>query len=166
MAPVQTDLPAALRRVAPALYALARARLGNEHDAQDAVQEASLRALRAQETYRPGAPLEHWIFRIAANVVKDMARRNRVRREAASHGPNADLFLEPAKAMEREEDIGRIHRCLGDLDAEERAPLLLHLVHGVPQAEVAELMDLSVEHLRVRLYRTIRKVRRALGIAE
>jgi DNA-directed RNA polymerase specialized sigma24 family protein len=46
------------------------------------------------------------------------------------------------------------------LDATELAPVLLHYAQGVPQKEVAAHLDIPVEHLRVRLYRTILKLRR------
>lgn len=164
-AAVRPDIPAELRRLYPALLALARARSANEADAQDAAQETAMRALRTQDGYRPEAPVERWIFTIEANVLRDMARRARTRRERAPEAAEPPV-LDPAGAIEKAEDVGRIAQAIRRLDASESAPLLLHLVHGLPQAEVAGLLEISVEHLRVRLYRTIRKIRRALGIKE
>lgn len=157
---VRSDVPAALQRLSPAVFAIARARLRAEHDAQDAVQETSMRALRGTPT---DAPLDRWILAIAANVVRDMLRRGRTRRELAPPPPEP-VELDPAGAIERAEDLDRVFACLRSLDPAESAPLLLHLVHGLPQAEVAGLLDLPLEHLRVRLFRTIRKIRQKLGI--
>ena len=161
----RADLPAELRRLYPTLMALARVRLRDDHNAQDAVQETVTRALQGWDSYRPEAPIARWVFTIAANVIRDMGRRKRTRKEHPPIAGEATL-LDPGGALERTEDVGRILRCMQDLDATDRVPLLLHLVHGLPQKEIADVMDLSVEHLRVRLYRGIRKIRRAMGIEE
>jgi RNA polymerase sigma-70 factor (ECF subfamily) len=151
----------ALLRLRPSILALARARLANFHDAQDAVQETCLRVLRGLGSWRPEAPFEHWVFTVAANVLCDMARRRQVRREAPRFAPE-ETALPPDQALEAADDLERVRRAIERLGPAESAPLLLFLVHGVPQREVAAHLDIPVEHLRVRLYRAIRKIRRAL----
>jgi RNA polymerase sigma-70 factor (ECF subfamily) len=150
-----------LLRLRPSLLALARARLHHFHDAQDAVQETCLRVLRSAAAWRPDAPFAHWVFTIAANVIRDMARHRQVRREAPLPPPE-EALLPASEALERGDDLEQVKRAIETLDPSESAPLLLHLLHGVPQAEIARHLDLPVEHLRVRLFRAIRKVRRAL----
>jgi len=150
-----------LERLAPSLLALARARLESLHDAQDAVQETCLRVLRGLDSYRPTAPFEHWVFTIAANVIRDMARRRAVRQSATL--PTLDVeVLRPDQALEQGDELARIRRALERLEPEDSAPLILHLIHGVPPKEIAAHLDIPVEHLRVRFFRAIRKVRRAL----
>jgi RNA polymerase sigma-70 factor (ECF subfamily) len=150
-----------LEKLAPSLLALARARLESLHDAQDAVQETCLRVLRSLQSYRPTAPFEHWVFTIAANVIRDMARRRAVRQ--GTRPPSLDVeVLRPDQALERDDELARIRRALERLDPEDSAPLILHLIHGVPPKEIADHLDIPVEHLRVRFFRAIRKVRRAL----
>jgi len=151
-----------LLRLRPSIVALARARLGNLHDAQDAFQETCLRVLRGLDAWRPDAPFEHWVFTIAANVVRDMARRRQTRQEARLPAPEAEA-LSPDEALSAGDDLERVRRAIDALDPSESAPLLLYLLHGVPQREIAAHLDVPVEHLRVRLFRAIRKIRRALG---
>lgn len=149
---------ALLRPLAPALQAMARARLAHDHDAQDVVQETLARAIAGLGAYRPDASFEKWVFTIAVNAIRDLARRRRTREERAPEPPDR-ASLDPAEAVGRAESVERILAAMRRLDPGERAPLLLHLVHGLPQIEVAELLDLSVEHLRVRYFRAIRKIR-------
>jgi RNA polymerase sigma-70 factor (ECF subfamily) len=162
----QGALPAApgelLESLRPSLLAFARARLHSFHDAQDAVQETCLRALRGLEAWRPTAPFEHWVFAIAANVVRDTLRRRAVRDVALPPVPEVDV-LRPEQAVEQGDDLERVRRALQTLDPEESAPLILHLIHGIPPRDIAAHLDIPVEHLRVRFFRAIRKVRRALG---
>jgi len=151
-----------LEKLGPSLLALARARLQSLHDAQDAVQETCLRVLRSLDSYRPTAPFEHWVFTIAANVLRDMVRRRAVRQAARPPSAEVDV-LRPDQALEQGDELARIRRALDRLDPDESAPLILHLIHGVPPKEIAAHLDIPVEHLRVRFFRAIRKVRAALG---
>jgi RNA polymerase sigma factor (sigma-70 family) len=156
------DPGSVLERLGPSLLALARARLHSLHDAQDAVQETCLRVLRGLDSYRPAAPFEHWVFTIAANVLRDFVRRRAVRQNARPPSTEVEV-LRPDQALEQGDELARIRRALDRLDPEESAPLILHLIHGVPPKEIAAHLDIPVEHLRVRFFRAIRKVRNALG---
>jgi RNA polymerase sigma-70 factor (ECF subfamily) len=160
------SLPAApgplLESLRPSLLAFAQARLRSFHDAQDAVQETCLRVLRSLDAWRPTAPFEHWVFSIAANVVRDALRRRNVREAAVPAAGDAPA-LRPDQAIEQLDDLDRVRRALQTLDPQESAPLLLHLIHGIPPRDIAAHLDIPVEHLRVRFFRAIRKVRRALG---
>lgn len=153
------DPQEALLALRPSILALARARLRRFHDAQDALQETCLRVLRALPTWRPTAPFEHWVFTIAANVIRDALRRRQARPDPT---PAPLETLGPDEALAQGDDVDRICRAIHDLDPAEAAPLLLHLLHGIPQREIAEHLDIPVEHLRVRFFRAIRKIRRAL----
>src|SRR5204862_3982714 len=125
------------------------------------VQETCLRVRRNLESYRPHAPFEHWVFTIAANVIRDMVRRRAIRQEVQLPAPEVDV-LRPEQAVEQDDDLARIRRAIESLDPEESAPLILHLIHGVPPRDIAAHLDIPVEHLRVRFFRAIRKIRRAL----
>lgn len=152
-----------LESLRPSLLALARARLQSFHDAQDAVQETCLRVLRSVDSWKPSAPFDHWVFTIAANVIRDALRRRGVRETPLPAAPSESLPLRPDQALEQDEDLARIRRALGTLDPQEAAPLILHLIHGIPPRDIAAHLEIPVEHLRVRFFRAIRKVRRALG---
>lgn len=151
----------ALRGLMPSLHALALARLRNEADADDAVQETLVRVVEHRAAWRPDAPFASWVFTIAANVIRNRVRHDRVRREHASPAP-ASEDLDPSEALQKVEDLGAVVRALNRLPPEEAAPILMHYAHGVPQREVAAHLDISVEHLRVRLFRTLKKLRDAL----
>lgn len=105
-----------VRRLYPALTAMARARLRNSFDAQDAVQEAATRVLKNLDSYDPTSPFDRWVFAIAANVMRDMARRKRTRQENA---PTRDeeILLDPHRALEREEDLDRIRKSISAVDS-------------------------------------------------
>src|SRR5262245_66270453 len=55
--------------------------LGSFHDAEDALQEAFLRAWRYRESLKEGAPLRPWLYRVATNACLDAIARDHRRSE-------------------------------------------------------------------------------------
>jgi RNA polymerase sigma-70 factor (ECF subfamily) len=135
---------------------MALAWLRNGADAEDAVQETFLRVLQNLHRYRPEAPFEHWVFTIGANVMRAQGRR---RRPELPPGLSPPAPPSPQEALERREDLGKVIRAIAALDPDYRAPLVLRLRHGFEQDQIARLLGLSVEHVRVRLHRAVRQIR-------
>jgi RNA polymerase sigma-70 factor (ECF subfamily) len=144
------------------LYAHCYRMLGSPHDAEDALQEALLRAWRGLGGFRAGAPIRPWLFRIATNVSLDAvaARPRRVLIEpgrapaAAGDGPGTPLvesvWLEPfpdeaGDSYEQRESVELAFvAALQHLPARQRAVLLLRDVLGFSAREVAEALETTV----------------------
>jgi RNA polymerase sigma-70 factor (ECF subfamily) len=153
------DAEQELNSLLPSLSILAQARLGHRSDAEDAVQETVAKVLEHLPQYRPEAPFKNWVFTIAANIIRNMRRRKHLQEVPLPIEPEG-APVDPGEPLERAEDLGRLTEAMALLDPTELAPVLLHYAQGVPQKEVAAHLDIPVEHLRVRLYRTILKLRR------
>src|SRR5262245_16097376 len=81
-----------------ALFRLAQRMTGNEHDAEDVVQEAFLRAYKRLDQFEDRSQVGSWLFRIAANCAYDLlrARQRRSRHiepEDPDHGADARAAL-------------------------------------------------------------------------
>jgi RNA polymerase sigma-70 factor (ECF subfamily) len=144
------------------LYAHCYRMLGSPQDAEDALQEALLRAWRGLPGFRSGAPIRPWLFRIATNVCLDaVARRpRRVLTEpgrppaAVGDGPGTPLvesvWLEPfpgdaGDSYEQRESVELAFvAALQHLPARQRAVLLLRDVLGFSAREVAEALETTV----------------------
>src|SRR5438046_1774864 len=68
------------------LFSLAFRMTGNEHDAEDVVQESLLRAYRKIESFDARASFRTWLYRIAVNCSLDMVRARKRRSEASGPG--------------------------------------------------------------------------------
>ena len=134
--------------------------LGSFDEAEDAVQEALLRAWRSRSTFA-GESLRAWLYRIATNVCLDAirARSRRVGREIRSFAevpwlqPYPDRLLDEIAATEDEPDAVAVSRetielaflaALQVLPPRQRAALVLRDVLGWPANETATLLDTSV----------------------
>src|SRR5690348_4405785 len=73
--PPQSALVQKAYGLAPKLYRVAYARLGNVQDAEDIVQETFLRVHRAQHSYRESGHLEAWLMRILINTIREHVRK-------------------------------------------------------------------------------------------
>ena len=127
--------------------------LGNVTEAEDAVQEAYVKAYRALSGGRfdERSSVETWLYRIAANTAID-ALRNRARRPALD-----DRGLEPAwdgaEAAHAHLALRELDALLGDLPPEQRAALVLKTVEGLSSAEIAVALGCSEGAVEQRLVR-------------
>lgn len=131
------------------LVAMCRRRLGNVAAAEDAAQEAFLRALSA-----PGevTAFVAWLYTVAANICTDELRR-RARRSAAVGDVGGDV---PAAPDERALDIMQLRDVLGRLPRKEREVLAARALDDLPYSVIAERMRISESAVGVALHRARR----------
>lgn len=160
-----------VERHSRAVLRLAFRMLGNEHDAEDAVQEAFWKAHRALPEFESRSRFSSWLHRIAVNCSYDVLRR-RARRaedpleppgdddataaELASDGPLPDRVLF-GKELER-----RMRVALARLSDLERSVFLLRHHEGLPLREIGDAMGLDTNATKHALFRAVRKVREVM----
>jgi RNA polymerase sigma-70 factor (ECF subfamily) len=144
-----------------AAYNLARWLLRNDHDAQDAVQEACVRAWRAFDRFR-GGDGRAWFLTIVRNVCYTHLRQ--IRREPAleefsddAHG-TADNSAE-TKALEwRETKSELLRQALERLPAEFREVIVLHEIEGLAYREISAVAEIPLGTVMSRLARARQKL--------
>lgn len=145
----------------PALHVHCYRLLGSLHDADDAVQEALLRAWKGIERYEPRAPVRAWLYRIATNVcLRMLERRGRDRAIAVdAHlepypDPVAPAALEPPACVESDEAVGLAFiAAMQLLPPKQRVVLVVRDVLDWSAREAAELLDDSVAAVNSALQR-------------
>ena len=133
--------------------------LGNAAEAEEATQDAILRAWAAWPTMRDPDRFGPWFERILMNTCLDRVRRRHgVRLVDLEHAPElrgADPF---AAGLARDE----IGRALGDLPSEQRAVVVLRFWHDLPLEEIADRLQLPLGTVKSRLHYAMRTMRSAL----
>ncbi len=152
------------RLIAPLVepgYRLACGMLLDREEAEDAVQEASLKAWLKLRSFRPGADPRPWFLTIVANHCRDVRRRPwwAVVRGAALEGAAAFPAADPAGSID-------LRRALEKLAATDRALMVLHYYLDLPLEEVARVLRVSPAAAKSRLYRVLRRLRSHLEPSE
>lgn len=144
---------------ARALWAYVYRVTGDAADADDLVQEAFLRLLRAGPETTDEEPLRRFLFRVASNLIVDRWRRKgRDERLAA-------METTPATAPPRE-DGGDVARTFARLTARERALLWLAYVEEESHEQIAASLGVGRRSIKVLLFRAKRRLRDLLRTAE
>ena len=155
------------------LYAYLARTTGDAHLAQDMLQDVFLRMVENLDRYRESGRFEAWLFRIAANRVRDWARRRR-RREfvgGPAGGPEEDVGLTVDRAVHRppedplirQEESRRLEAALATLSDGERELLVLRHYGGLSFREIAEAVGAPLGTVLARSHRALLKLRDALG---
>jgi RNA polymerase sigma-70 factor (ECF subfamily) len=138
------------------LYRLAGLLLGDAADAEDATQEALLRAWRSAATLRDADEASAWLDRILVNICRDRLRRGRTIRfiPLADHGggPVADPFQ---TVLDRDQVL----RAMAGLDADQRIVVVLHYWAGLTLEGVAARVGWPVGTVKSRLHHALERMR-------
>lgn len=137
------------------IYNLAYRMLGDPEEAEDATQETFLRIYRSLAAYDPARSPASWILSIAAHYCMDQLRSRRasVSLEAFEREIVAPSEDHPEFIAEQREQEEQIRRALWGLSHEDRMVLVLYYWHECSCEEIASILGLSREAVRVRLHR-------------
>ena len=132
--------------------------MGPSADVEDLVHDTFLIAHRRRHDFRGEGSAKTWLFGIMTYVVANRRKRERIRRwllaRFAKEDPaRAASPIVPIEEMVRRERVARLYRALDRLPDIYRTALILFEIEGLPGYEIAELMNIDVETLWVRLHR-------------
>jgi RNA polymerase sigma-70 factor (ECF subfamily) len=144
-------------------FRLAGLILGDHAEAEDATQDALVRAWRASTTLRDPAGFDAWFDRILINVCRDrLRRRGNVRLMPLDGAAGTLAGVDPfAKLFADDELLG----ALKGLDDDVRMVLILHFWADLTLEAVGVRVDCPVGTVKSRLHRGLKAMRRQLGAA-
>jgi RNA polymerase sigma-70 factor, ECF subfamily len=140
---------------------------GQAADAQDAVQEALVKAYRALGRFREEAPFRPWLLRIVANEA--ISRRRAIRRQvglavrAAEGRPPDDAVPSPEGAALEQERHRLVVSAVARLRPEERLVIAYRYWFDLSEAEMAEALGCPRGTVKSRLSRALAKLREAMA---
>jgi len=138
------------------------ARTVGEAEAEDVAQEVFVKVHAALDSFRGESKLSTWIYRIATNAAMD-----HLRSRAAKHGRNFELVHEgedgeaalrddkpaPDEFLIRKDMNQCIQGIVENLPENYRAVLVLSDLEGLTNAEIGEVLGISLETVKIRLHR-------------
>lgn len=144
----------------------------NQAEAEDLTQETFVRAYRSLPGFRGEASLSTWIYRIATNVSTDHFRRRATQQAKAALsldemeserewlGDGASSSPQQLAAQSEMSDC--VQRFIARLPSDYRTALVLHDLQGLKNREIADVLDVSLSAVKIRLHRARKKLREAL----
>jgi RNA polymerase sigma factor (sigma-70 family) len=152
------------------LLAWARRHAPDAETAEDALQDAFIRALANANALAPVEDLAAWIFSVMRNRLIDLWRGEGARRRAgATELPRelleevaAEAELDPEDQAERNEMLGALEVAIEALPASQREVIRAQALGGVGFRELAEATGVSIDTLMARKRYAIRKLAAAL----
>jgi len=151
------------------VYNLTYRMLGNAAEAEEAAQEAFLRAYTHLGSYDPQRPFRSWLLSIASHYCIDRLRRRRITwlslddeiampmpGRLASNRPN------PESATMQREQKEQIQRLLTSLSPTDRAAITLCYWYDCSYEEIAATLNLTVSAVKSRLHRARRALARMM----
>src|SRR5262245_47030853 len=158
-----------VERHSRALFRLAHRMTGNEHDAEDVVQEAFLRAYKRLDQFEDRSQVGSWLFRIAANCAYDLlrARQRRARHVEPDGERGADARPADDAGPDRlaaGSDVRRgVRAAMDEMSERERSAFALRHFEGWTIAEIADALGLDESATKQSIFRAVRKARSALA---
>jgi RNA polymerase sigma-70 factor (ECF subfamily) len=143
------------------LYAIARRILRDGYAAEDAVQDALVKAWRDIRGLRDPDAFDAWLHRLLVNACRDQVRRTR-RRPVEVLGLSIDRIASHDD-IARVADLDELEHAFLDLSIEHRAVLVLTHYVGLPNAEVARILRVPPGTVASRLHYGARAMRAAIG---
>jgi RNA polymerase sigma-70 factor, ECF subfamily len=158
------------------VYRLAYRMTGNQHDAEEVVQEAFLRAYQKLSQFAARANFGTWVYRIAANYAIDRMRQRKsedskralLARET-DDGAEMDLMSsvpDAAPSPERLAQSGQLavqmRRALSQLTPAERTAFVMRHWGGSGIEEIADALKSSTSAAKNTVFRSVQKLRKAL----
>jgi RNA polymerase sigma-70 factor (ECF subfamily) len=145
-------------------YATAMSVLGNAHDAEDAVQNAFIRALERIDQLKPGSPFGPWFYRVLRSTCLNLRRREALRSHdeipvSAAGGPD------PERDLHREMTRERVLAALGGLPEMQRLAVTLYDLEGYSHQEIAGILGIAPGTSRAHVHHARRALRRLFGVS-
>ena len=137
--------------------------LGNPSDAEDAVQEAFLRAYRGIAAFKGTAQGSTWMYRILVNACHDMGRQRRRRRDETELVPEDQLPASTAHAATDAPLRMTLEKAVAALRPRHRDVFLLFEVEGFLHREIAEILDIAEGTSKSLLFEARRELQSTLG---
>ncbi|MEV7723479.1 sigma-70 family RNA polymerase sigma factor [Streptomyces sp. NPDC087917] len=148
-----------------AMVHLAYRLLGDRTEAEDAVQDAFISAWRKLPEFRGEAGFRTWLHRIVTNRCLNVlrARRPVTDIDDVPEPVAPEHQSSPARAAESTAAVRALGQAMAGLSAEQRACWVLREIEGMPYEAIAEVVGITQEAVRARVFRARRCLTEAMG---
>jgi RNA polymerase sigma factor (sigma-70 family) len=146
------------------VFSIALRYLQSFDDAEDAAQEAFIKALKGLKKFKGNSSLKTWLYRITINVCNNMMRKKKVMSFFRSSSGDEDYFdiadsaLNPEENIESREFEDRFMKALNKLPEKQRETFALRYFDELTYEEISKMIGTSVGGLKANYYQATKKL--------
>src|ERR1700719_5040667 len=157
-----------VRRHQNRVFAVAGGILRRREDVEDIAQQVFVKAYFSLKRFDQRAAFSTWLYKITVNECWDLLRKKKVRplvyesdlseeqaRQFGSPEKNANPVLDTSEILESRQYVDNL---LAGIDERDRMMLILKEVEGFAAEEIAQMLDLNANTVKVRLFRARRRI--------
>ncbi len=130
----------------------------DRENSRDFTQQVFYRILKYRESYSPDFFFKAWIFRIARNIVSRHIESQKLK-FTDEQNDIVDNTIESTEYQDKQEQYTNLYRALDNLSHTDREIITLNRFQGLKYDEIAEVTQLSVSAIKVRVHRAMHKLR-------
>lgn len=166
--PAAPETPAFFEAYYERILRYVQSMVHNAPEAEDLTQEAFLRAYKERESLRESGALVAWLYRIATHVALDKLRQRarQAPKEADVDVAEIDLPDRESVTLQQGLEQGEMSACVqeyvANLPDHYRSVILLHDTEDLTGSEIAELLDLPLATVKMRLHRARQRLQATL----
>ena len=162
-----------LHEYGPRLFGYFIRTTGSTTEAEDLLQDMFLKLLERIEDYRHEGRFEPWLFRIAANMIRDRGRKLQRQSRSLATGAepgnplhrtvdSTDERADPGRRLELGEDIDLMQKALWKLLELDREIILLRFYSGVSFKDIADQLQIPVGTAIAKVHRGLKKLKKIM----
>lgn len=151
-----------LESYASKVHSLVGQIVSNRQDAEELTQDAFVKAFSKLHTFKGDCKFSTWLFRIAYNTAISAVRKKKIvfpslDESRINNVPDNDVdFL--LDQDENEQLLAKLEKAIDKLDTEDKALLKLFYNEGKSINELAEILQMSVSNVKVKMHRARKKL--------
>jgi RNA polymerase sigma-70 factor, ECF subfamily len=150
------------------LYHLALSILNDPSEAEDATQDAFIKAALHLDRYSPGTNFKAWLYSITVNICRGYLRKQHTRKHLDTllitlHLVTVTPIVDPERSVENYENSMQLWAAVNRLSVKHQLVVVLRIVHELPISEIAFILGTNEKTIYTRLYDAFRKLRKLLN---
>jgi RNA polymerase sigma-70 factor (ECF subfamily) len=148
------------------VFTLAVGMLRDGQEAEEAAQDAFVKAYRSLKAYKRKAKFSTWLYRIAYNECVSRLRKRKADtisiEEYHAAGRVAVVDQDQEEPLDPEEQRRLLSEALGRLPESDRSIVLLYYYEDLPVDDIARITSLTVSNVKIKLFRARKKLQHEL----
>lgn len=144
------------------VFTMALRMLGNREEAEDAAQDAFIKCYKSLQSFKGDSKFSTWMYKIIYHCCLDRIKKNKKMMSSEIieevHEGDVGLVEDALAYLEHQERSEMIQQAISQLATEDQMIITLYYFEEKSLKEIAEVVDISMDNIKIRLFRSRKKL--------